>query len=162
MRALTTFWHAVDAAQLPPPGLDRSTAVLIDGDGASPVARTVLYSRVAGGSARPGTELVCTVVAGHDGKQLDVLDRAVLARLERIHGAAPQAYRTVRITHHERAVPALDAPYNFARPVRLIGGLYVCGDHRGLPNIEGALASAARAADAVLADLRRFERAVPR
>jgi hypothetical protein len=49
----------------------------------------------------------------------------------------------------------MDAPYNFTRPVRLIGGLYVCGDHRGLPNIEGALASASRAADAVLADLRR-------
>ena len=39
--------------------------------------------------------------------------------------------------------------------VRLIGGLYVCGDHRGLPNVEGALATASRAADAVLADLRR-------
>ena len=53
------------------------------------------------------------------------------------------------------ALAAMDAPYNFTRPVRLIGGLYVCGDHRGLPNIEGALASASRAADAVLADLRR-------
>jgi hypothetical protein len=94
------------------------------------------------------------MVAGHDGKELEALNRSVLARLERIHGVPVRGYQTLQINHCERAVPALDAPYNFARPVRLIGGLYVCGDHRGLPNIEGALASAARAADAVLADLR--------
>jgi glycine/D-amino acid oxidase-like deaminating enzyme len=162
MRALTTLWHAVDCAQLPPPCSDRTTSVLIDGDAASPVARTAMYSRVALGSAPIGRDLVCTMVAGHDGKELEALNRAVLARLERIHGAPAQGYETVQINHYERAVPALDAPYNFARPVRLIGGLYVCGDHRGLPNIEGALASAARAADAVLADLRRRERAMPR
>ena len=155
MRPLTTLWHAVDSARLAPAGLAAATPVLIDGDGASPVGRTTLHSRVAAGSAPAGCELVCTVVPGHDGKQLDALDKTVLARLERIHGAAAHRYQTLRIIHHERAVPALDAPYNFARPVRLIGGLYVCGDHRGLPNIEGALASAARAADAVLADLRR-------
>ncbi|MBR7838195.1 FAD-dependent oxidoreductase [Actinospica durhamensis] len=157
MRSLTTLWHAVDSAQLPPTGLGAAVPVLIDGDGSSPVGRTTLHSRVAVGSAPAGRELVCTVVAGHDGKELDTLDRTVLARLERIHGVASRGYETVQISHHERAVPALDAPYNFARPVRLIGGLYVCGDHRGLPNVEGALASAARAADAVLADLRRRE-----
>lgn len=155
MRALTTLWHAVDAAQLPPPSPDRAPALLIDGDDASPAARTSLYSRVAVGSAPPGQDLVCTTVAGHDGKELEALNRFVLARLEHIHGVPARGFQTLQINHYERAVPALDAPYNFARPVRLIGGLYVCGDHRGLPNIEGALASAARAADAVLADLRQ-------
>jgi len=159
MRALTTLWHAVDATRLPPPRADEPAALLIDGDAASPVGRTSLHSRVDVGSAPPGRELVCTVVAGHDGKELETLNRTVLARLERIHDVPIRAYETLQVNHCERALPVLDAPYNFARPVRLIGGLYVCGDHRGLPNIEGALASAARAADAVLADLRRGERA---
>ena len=154
MRPLTTLWHAVDAEELPP-GPDRIPTVLIDGDAASPVARTVVVSRVAPQHAPEGRELISTVVAGHDGKQLDALDRAVTTRLERLHGVAASSLSTVEVQHSERALAAMDAPYNFTRPVRLIGGLYVCGDHRGLPNIEGALASAARAADAVLADLRR-------
>jgi predicted NAD/FAD-dependent oxidoreductase len=79
----------------------------------------------------------------------------VTTRLEVLHGVPASELSTVDIWHAERALAAMDAPYNFTRPVRLIGGLYVCGDHRGLPNIEGALASASRAADAVLADLRR-------
>lgn len=162
MRPLTTLWHAVDTTRLPPPSPDRAPALLIDGEPASPVARTWLHSRVAAGSAPPGQDLVCTMVAGHDGKELEALNRTVLTRLERIHGVPIRGYRTLQVNHYERALPALDAPYNFARPVRLIGGLYVCGDHRGLPNIEGALASAARAADAVLADLRRHGSTVPR
>jgi phytoene dehydrogenase-like protein len=154
MRPLTTLWHAVDAGQLPP-GPDRVPTVLIDGDAASPVARTAVVSRVAASHAPEGRELIGTVVAGHDGKELDELDRAVLARLETLHGVSARALDTIEVRHSERALAAMDAPYNFTRPVRLIGGLYVCGDHRGLPNIEGALASASRAADAVLADLRR-------
>jgi phytoene dehydrogenase-like protein len=154
MRPLTTLWHTVDADALPP-GPDRVPTVLIDGDPASPVARTCVVSRVDPQHAPEGRELISTVVAGHDGKQLDVLDRAVMTRLERLHGVSAQALSTVEVCHSERALAAMDAPYNFTRPVRLIGGLYVCGDHRGLPNIEGALASASRAADAVLADLRR-------
>jgi phytoene dehydrogenase-like protein len=154
MRPLTTLWHAVDAGQLPP-GPDRIPTVLIDGDAASPVARTAVVSRVAPGHAPEGRELIGTVVAGHNGKELDELDRTVMARLETLHGVSARALDTVEVRHSERALAAMDAPYNFTRPVRLIGGLYVCGDHRGLPNIEGALASASRAADAVLADLRR-------
>ena len=154
MRALTTFWHAVDAAELPA-APEHAPALLLDAEPGSPVGRSVVISRACPGFAPPGRELVCTVVAGHDGKQLDVLDQAVRGRLERLHGVAGAQLETVEIRHCERALPALDAPYNFSRPVRLIGGLYVCGDHRGLPNIEGALATASRAADAVLADLRR-------
>lgn len=154
MRPLTTLWHSVDSARLPQ-GPDRIPAVLLDGDPASPVARTAVLSRVAPHHAPKGRELISTVVAGHDGKQLDALDRAVTARLERLHGVGGGALTTVDVRHTERALAAMDAPYNFTRPVRLIGGLYVCGDHRGLPNVEGALATAARAADAVLADLRR-------
>ena len=154
MRPLTTLWHAVDADQLPP-GPDRVPTVLIDGDAASPVARTAVISRVAPRHAPEGRELIGTVVAGHDGKELDELDRTVMTRLEQLHGVSASALSTVEVRHSERALAAMDAPYNFTRPVRLIGGLYVCGDHRGLPNIEGALASASRAADAVLADLRR-------
>jgi hypothetical protein len=44
-------------------------------------------------------------------------------------------------------------PHNFRRPVRVLAGLYVCGDHRDTSTIQGALHSAHRAATAILKDL---------
>ncbi len=44
-------------------------------------------------------------------------------------------------------------PHHFRRSVRLLAGLYVCGDHRDTGTLNGALASARRAAGAVLRDL---------
>ena len=91
---------------------------------------------------------------GDDGKQLPALDRAVLERLAELYGSATRRWETLDIRHVEHALVTMQSPYNFARPVRLIKGLYVCGDHRDLPNVEGALQSAHRAASAVLEDLK--------
>jgi predicted NAD/FAD-dependent oxidoreductase len=78
----------------------------------------------------------------------------VLDRLAELHGSATRYWETLDIRHVEHALVTMQTPHNFARPVRLIKGLYVCGDHRDLPNVEGALQSAHRAAAAVLEDLR--------
>jgi phytoene dehydrogenase-like protein len=52
------------------------------------------------------------------------------------------------------AQPAALPPLQLRRPVALGDGLYVCGDHRDTPSIQGAMASGARAARAVLRRLR--------
>ncbi|WP_324277277.1 hypothetical protein [Blastococcus brunescens] len=52
------------------------------------------------------------------------------------------------------AQPAAVPPLQLRRPVDLGDGLYVCGDHRDTPSIQGAMASGARAARAVLRALR--------
>jgi hypothetical protein len=44
-------------------------------------------------------------------------------------------------------------PTNLQRPVRLGGGLFVCGDHRDSATLDGALKSGRRAAKAILADV---------
>lgn len=153
MRAVTTLWHATADADLPPDP-DRSPAVFVDADPGSPIARTAVVSRAAPGLAPPGRALIATSVFGEDGKRHDALDRAVRARLSAIYGAVAARWDTLDIRHVEHAVVSMQSPHNFTRPVRLINGLYVCGDHRDLPNIEGALQSARRAAEAVLTDLR--------
>ena len=43
-------------------------------------------------------------------------------------------------------------PHDVRRPVRLLSGLYVCGDHRDTSTVQGALFSGRRAARAVLQD----------
>jgi phytoene dehydrogenase-like protein len=157
MRAVTTLWHVAPDAALPRDS-DRSTAVILDTEPGSPVARTVVLNRIAPDLAPRGKALIATTVMGHDGKELGALDRAVLERLAAIHSADTAHWRTLEIRHVEQALVAMSAPHNFSRPVRLLDGLYVCGDHRDLPNVEGALASARRAADAVLDDLDRPRR----
>ena len=52
------------------------------------------------------------------------------------------------------AQPAAVPPLRLRRPVDLGDGVYVCGDHRDTPSIQGAMASGARAARAVLRRLR--------
>lgn len=153
MRSVTTLWHAADEAEIPAEP-DRSPSVLVDAEPGSPVARTMVVSRAAPSLAPPGRALVATTVYGEDGKQLAALDRTVLERLADLHGPAARRWETIDIRHVEHGVVTMQSPHNFARPVRLINGLYVCGDHRDLPNIEGALQSARRAASAVVEDLR--------
>jgi phytoene dehydrogenase-like protein len=152
MRSVTTLWHAVDDAQLPVEP-ERAPSVLVDGEPGSPIARTAVISRAAPGLAPPGRALVATTAFGGDGKEPAALDRAVLERLSELHSVPVRRWETLDIRHVEHAVVTMQSPHNFARPVRLIKGLYVCGDHRDLPNVEGALHSGRRAADAVLEDL---------
>jgi predicted NAD/FAD-dependent oxidoreductase len=52
------------------------------------------------------------------------------------------------------AQPAALPPLQLRRPVDLGDGVYVCGDHRDTPSIQGAMASGARAARAVLRAVR--------
>lgn len=47
----------------------------------------------------------------------------------------------------------MPAPHDVRRQVRLLSGLYVCGDHRDTSTVQGALFSGRRAAQAVLRDL---------
>ena len=62
-------------------------------------------------------------------------------------------WETLAVYHTARAVPAMRPPHDLRRPVRLLAGLYVCGDHRDTSTVQGALHSGRRAASAVLADL---------
>ncbi|HEV2634832.1 MAG TPA: NAD(P)/FAD-dependent oxidoreductase [Actinocrinis sp.] len=156
-RSVTTLWHSAPAENLAVEAR-RGEPVVLDADPGSPVVRSMVISHVAPRLAPPGRALIASTVVGHDGKHLEQLDRETLARLGVLYRVNTRDWTTVDVRHVENAVVAMNAPYNFTRSVRLISGLYVCGDHRDLPNLEGALNSARRCADAVLADLARSPR----
>jgi phytoene dehydrogenase-like protein len=77
--------------------------------------------------------------------------RDEVARLHGVGAADLDHLTTVTVTG---AQPAALPPLDLRRPVDLGGGVYVCGDHRDTPSIQGAMASGARAARAVLRNLR--------
>ncbi|GLW13629.1 FAD-dependent oxidoreductase [Streptomyces kronopolitis] len=129
----------------------RDTTLILPTDG--PVAYTYAAGAIDPSRTPPGRTLLTTVVLGAAAALPPaVLDRAVGPQLDRIHGAHTDD-RQLLTTHHDPyAVPAMPAPHDPERPVRVLAGLYVCGDHRDTGTLQGALNSGRRAARAVLQD----------
>jgi phytoene dehydrogenase-like protein len=144
MRSVTTFFHATDAAPWPEPLL------LVDGE-QNLVANSVVLSQAAAEYAPPGAALIATSVLG---TRDDVdTERRVRQRVASLYGCSTAGWELVATRAIGHALPAMPAPHDFRRPVRLAPGRYVAGDHRDSGSIQGALVSGRRAAEAVLADL---------
>ncbi|MEU6356702.1 NAD(P)/FAD-dependent oxidoreductase [Streptomyces sp. NPDC047072] len=141
---VTVVHHTTD--ELPGTG----AALLLDADRGGPVAHTALVSTVDPSRAPAGRALITSTVLGPPPTDLDTAVRTHLARL---YGTSTHRWETLAVHHTPEAVPAMRAPHDLRRPVRLLAGLYVCGDHRDTSTVQGALHSANRAATAILTDL---------
>ncbi|MEU0205765.1 NAD(P)/FAD-dependent oxidoreductase [Streptomyces canus] len=126
------------------------SALLLDADRGGPVAHTAVISEVDPSRAPSGRALISSTVLGAPPSDLET---AVRTHLGRLYGTPTHRWETLAVHHTPEAVPAMPAPHDLRRPVRLLAGLYVCGDHRDTSTIQGALHSAHRAATAILKDL---------
>jgi len=81
------------------------------------------------------------------------VDTAVRIHLSRLYGTSTRRWETLAVHHTSEAIPVMRPPHDLRRPVRLLAGLYVCGDHRDTSTVQGALHSSHRAVRALLADL---------
>ncbi|MFB4425061.1 NAD(P)/FAD-dependent oxidoreductase [Streptomyces sp. QL37] len=124
--------------------------LLLDADRSGPVAHTVVMSEVDPSRAPRGRALITSTVLGPPPRDLDGEVRAHLASL---YGTPTDDWELLASHHDPEAVPAMPPPHDPRRPVRLLAGLYVCGDHRDTSTVQGALRSGRRAASAILADL---------
>ncbi|MCO7220827.1 FAD-dependent oxidoreductase [Klenkia sp. PcliD-1-E] len=116
----------------------------------------------------PGGQLVNSVVVSDAQPAYSPDDRALVASSTlaptreaeiRAEVARAQGVATTDLEHLTSvtvtgAQPAAVPPLQHRRPVDLGEGLFVCGDHRDTPSIQGAMASGARTARAVLRRLR--------
>ncbi|MEU6607569.1 NAD(P)/FAD-dependent oxidoreductase [Streptomyces shenzhenensis] len=141
---VTVVHHTTDE----PPAT--GTSLLLDADRGGPVAHTAVVSEVDPSRAPAGRALVSSTVLGAPPEGVDT---AVRMHLSRLYGTPTHRWETLAVHHIPEAVPAMRPPHDLHRPVRLLAGLYVCGDHRDTSTVQGALHSARRAASAVLADL---------
>ncbi|MFE0175828.1 NAD(P)/FAD-dependent oxidoreductase [Streptomyces sp. NPDC059002] len=130
----------------PEPPLD-GPALLLDADRAGPVAHTAVISQVDPSRAPADRVLVSSTVLGPPPDQ-----RAVLSHLADLYGTPTDRWELLAVHHTREAVPAMPPPHDVRRPVRLLSGLYVCGDHRDTSTVQGALHSGRRAAHAALTD----------
>ncbi|MDQ0580564.1 NAD(P)/FAD-dependent oxidoreductase [Streptomyces rishiriensis] len=141
---VTVVHHTADD----PPGTGAS--LLLDADRGGPVAHTAVVSRVDPSRAPAGRALISSTVLGTPPPGIDT---AVRMHLSRLYGISTARWETLAVHHTAEAVPAMRAPHDLRRAVRLLAGLYVCGDHRDTSTVQGALHSAHRAASAILSDL---------
>ncbi|MFD7452270.1 NAD(P)/FAD-dependent oxidoreductase [Kitasatospora sp. NPDC059827] len=151
---VTTFFHAADRAPL------AEAVLLLDADrpnGHPPlVSHSLVLSELHPSYAPAGQALVATTVLGR--RSFDAggpagLEPAVRARLAELYGTSTADWQFLSVRHVPDALPAMPPPHNPRRPVRLLAGLYVAGDHRDTSTVQGALVSGRRAARAVLGDL---------
>ncbi|WNF26667.1 FAD-dependent oxidoreductase [Streptomyces sp. C11-1] len=141
---VTVLHHTAPAA--PPTG----RSLVLDGDRSGPVACTAVMSEVDPSRAPEGRTLITSTVLGTPPPDLD---RSVRGHLAALYRTPTDDWELLAAHHDPEAVPAMEAPHDPRRPVRVLAGLYVCGDHRDTSTVQGALHSGRRAAEAILTDL---------
>ncbi|WP_320773768.1 FAD-dependent oxidoreductase, partial [Streptomyces sp. CRN 30] len=144
---VTVVHHTTD--ERPPP---TGPALVLDADRSGPVSHTAVVSQVDPTRAPAGRALISSTVLGPPPAPAH-LDATVRTQLARLYGTSTARWELLAVHHDPEAVPAMPPPHDPRRPVRLLAGLYVCGDHRDTSGVQGALHSARRAAHAVLTDL---------
>lgn len=146
---VTMLHHTADTALSYPQAQDAALFLPTEG----PVAYSYVASAVDPSRTPPGRPLITTAVLGSAATlPAGALDKTVRPQLERLYGAGADGWRLLAAHHDPYAVPAMPAPHDPLRPVRLLAGLYVCGDHRDTGTVQGALRSGRRAARALLRD----------
>ncbi|MCK9924893.1 FAD-dependent oxidoreductase [Frankia sp. AgPm24] len=167
---VTTYYFRADASPL------RRGVLVVEGSTdprrpvrpgrSGPVINTVVLSEVAPSYAPSGAALIAASVLGvpDDGDAsvpgppadavggADADEAAVRRHLSSLYGTDTAGWTLLARYPVARALPTLTSPHVLRRPVRTPSGVYVCGDHRDTPSIQGALFSGRRAAEAVLTD----------
>ncbi|RLP93203.1 FAD-dependent oxidoreductase [Micromonospora sp. CV4] len=145
MHSYTTYYHSASEPPLTEPIL------LVDGDRRETIANTVVLSNAVRTYAPAGRHLVATSVVGPTAPP----EPTVRTELTRLYGRSTADWTHLTTVSVPDALPAAPPPQGRLRkPVALGEGLFVAGDHRDSPSIQGALTSGWRAAGAVLAELR--------
>lgn len=138
-------------------------SLLVDGDNGGgqrslapaggPVSHSWTASAVDPVRAPRDRALVTSVVLGRATTDpTAVLDKAARPQLAALHGTSTDNWTLLAAHHDPYAVPAMPTPHDLRRPVRVLSGLYVCGDHRDTSSAQGALVSARRVTHEILRD----------
>jgi len=140
-RRVTTHLHVLPASPW-------SSPLLVLGQPGKLVVNTVVLTDAQPTYAPDGRALVSSSTLAPT-REAEVRDE-----IARAHDVAPGDLAHLTTVTVTGAQPAALRPLQLRRPVDLGGGVFVCGDHRDTPSIQGAMASGARCARAVLRTLR--------
>jgi len=140
LRSLSTFWFAAEQSPCPRPILH------LDGLRRGPVVNAAVLSAAAPAYSPDGRALVAASMVGLPAADTE---RLVREQLGRMYATDASSWQLLRVDAIAEALPAMLAPLTVRQPVQLTDTLFVAGDHRDTASQQGALASGARAAQAV-------------
>jgi phytoene dehydrogenase-like protein len=147
MHGLTTFYFGAEHAPIDEPTL------LLDGDRREIIANTVVMSNAAPEYAPAGKSLIAASVVGVSAPS-GASEAVIRVELGRIYGQPADDWDLLETVAINQALPVARPPQaDLRKPVALGNGLFVAGDHRDSPSIQGALAGGWRTAGAVLLSL---------
>jgi phytoene dehydrogenase-like protein len=147
MYGLTTFYFGADRAPIDEPTL------LLDGDRREIIANTVVMSNAAPEYAPSGKSLIAASVVGVSAPST-ASEQVIRVELARLYDTPADDWELLTVVSLPKALPAARVPQaGLRKPVDLGDGLFVAGDHRDSPSLQGAMAGGWRTAGAVLARL---------
>lgn len=154
---LQTAWNQTTtiyyAAPQPP---DRRKMLMLRGDETGPVQTAVVLSNVAPEYAPANQSLVSVSLSTDcevDREDVEAIDRAVRDQLRDWFGESVRDWRRLRVYQVPFGLPRLTLD-PVKQSVEVAGEnqnppVFLCGDHRETPSIQGAMNSGLRAADAI-------------
>lgn len=148
MRGVVTAWFAVGDQPAP----TRLLHVDARQRPAGPVVNTAVVSDVAPTYAPAGRRLVQASAVLTDPSSPPTV-AAIRQHAAELLGCDPGTWEEVAVHHVPHALPETGSRLVVRQPVHVDPGLYVCGDHRDTPSIQGALVSGRRTARLVAAEL---------
>jgi phytoene dehydrogenase-like protein len=143
-RSASCVWFA--AAR--PPVVDR--LIILDGTGAGPALNVAVMTNVAPAYAPDGSAVIAAACPGIADAGVEP---AVRHQLRGWWGAQVDGWRHLRTDSINHGHPRQPPPFRPKQTVVVDEGLFVCGDHRDTPSIQGALFSGRRCGEAVAASL---------
>ncbi len=150
--ACTTWYHVPDQ---PPRELAGGLPILLLAEpGSGPVRSSVVLTHAAPTYAPPGCSLVSSTALGLVG---GTPERVVRDQLADLYGVSTSGWRPLAVYEVPHALPRLRPPQPLRQPAALGDGIYIAGDHRDTPSIQGALVSGRRAAAAITAAATRSD-----
>jgi protoporphyrinogen oxidase len=145
-RGVTCLYFAAPAPPVSGP-------VLVLNGGRGPINHLCVVSEVAPAYAPAGRSLVSVTVLGIPSREPENLHAPVREHLKRMYGRPVAEWKLLQAYAIPHALPAWE-PKTGSQPARLEPELYVCGDHRATPSLQGAMESGRRAAEELLNDAR--------
>lgn len=124
--------------------------LVLDGEGSGPINNLCVPSAVAQTYAPAGQNLISASTVGIPEQDDAALEKAARVQLTSWFGPEVTSWRHLKTYRIPFSLPARASLDPAALPVCPRPGLYVCGDHRETPSLQGAMASGRRAAAAVL------------
>jgi phytoene dehydrogenase-like protein len=144
-RSVTCLYFAAKEPPIEDPLL------VLSGGSRGPVNNLAVMNLVAPEYAPAGENLISVTVLGMPARDEAALIHMVRRQLKRWFGLVADEWRHLRTYAIDHALPGV-RPLEWQLPNAIEPGLYVCGDHRGTPSLQGAMESGRLAAETILTD----------